>query len=109
VLVAVVVAGFARLFLRGLSTFASPWPVHLHAVAFMAWVGLFMTQVWLACTGRVHLPDAVLAQHMSLVSAAVILIFPVAGTAADWRREGRVHAATDADRARRAARDRVDR
>jgi uncharacterized membrane protein SirB2 len=156
--------------------------VHLHAVAFMAWVGLFMTQVWLACTGRVHLhrrfgrigavlvpvllvigaatlfrmmrnaavppfwtyayfltmnmvalvafailataairlrgetrwhrrlmfcgmaalaitpvnrllPDAVLAQHMSLVSAAVILIFPVAGIAADWRREGRVHAA----------------
>ncbi len=182
ILVAVVIAGFARLLLRGLSTFASPWPVHLHAVVFMGWVGLFMTQVWLACTGRVHLhrrlgwigavlapvllivgaatlfrmmrhaavppfwtyayfltmnsvalvafallttaairlrrdtrwhrrlmfcgmaalaitpvnrlmPDAVLAQHMSLVSATVILVFPLAGMAADWHRERRIHPA----------------
>lgn len=182
ILVGVVIAGFARLFLRGLSTFAAPWPVHLHAVVFMGWVGLFMTQVWLACTGRVHLhrrlgwigavlvpillgvgaatlfrmmrhaavppfwtyayfltmnmvalvafallttaairlrrdtrwhrrlmfcgmaalaitpvnrllPDAVLAEHMSLVSAAVILLFPLAGIAADWRRERRIHPA----------------
>lgn len=182
VMVAVIVAGFARLFLRGISTFAAPWPVHLHALAFMGWVGLFMVQVWLACSGRVDmhrrlgrigailmpvlvaigaatlfrmmrnaavppfwtyayfmamnlvalvafavltiaairvrretrwhrrlmfcgmaalvitpvnrlLPDAVLAQHMSLVSAAAILLFPLAGMAADWLRERRVHAA----------------
>ena len=182
VMVAVIVAGFVTLFLRGISTFAAPWPVHLHAIAFMGWVGFFMLQVWLACTGRVALhrrlgwigatlvpillvvgaavlfrmmrnaavppfwtyayfltmnmvsliafavltaaairrrqdtrwhrrlmfcgmaalvitpvnrllPDAVLAQYMSLVSAALILLFPLAGMAADWRRERRVHAA----------------
>jgi uncharacterized membrane protein SirB2 len=182
VMVAVIVAGFARLFLRGISTFAAPWPVHLHAFAFMGWVVLFMLQVWLACSGRVHLhrplgriganlmpflvvigaatlfrmmrhaavppfwtyayfmtmnlvaliafavltiaairlrkdtrwhrrlmfcgmaalaitpinrllPDAVLAQYMSLASAAAILLFPLAGMAADWQRERRVHPA----------------
>lgn len=181
-MVAVIVAGFARLFLRGISTFAAPWPVHLHALAFMGWVGFFMLQVWFACTGRLDLhrrwgrigstllplligigvatlirmmrlatvppfwtyayfmvmnlvaliafavltisairlrkdtrwhrrlmfcgmaalvitpvnrllPDSVLAQHMSLVSAAAILLFPLAGIVADWLRERRVHPA----------------
>ena len=40
--------------------------------------------------------DAVLAQYMSLVSAALILVFPLASMAADWRRERRVHAEGDA-------------
>lgn len=181
-MVATVVAGFTTLFLRGISTFAAPWPVHVHAVVFMGWVGFFMLQVWFACTGRVDLhrrfgpvgavlmpvvvlvgaatlfrmlrnaavppfwsysyflvmnmvaliafailaiaalrlrrdtrwhrrlmfcgmaalvitpvnrlmPDALLAEHMSLVPAVAILLFPLAGIAADWRRERRVHAA----------------
>ena len=53
--VAVIIAGFTNLFLRGISTFAAPWPVHLHAVTFMRWVGFFMPQGWLACRGRVEL------------------------------------------------------
>lgn len=55
IMVVVVIAGFLTLFLRGISTFAAPWPVHMHAVLFMGWVGFFMMQVWFATTGRVHL------------------------------------------------------
>lgn len=51
----VVVAGFLTLLLRGISTFAAPWPVHVHAVLFMGWVAFFMMQVWFATTERVHL------------------------------------------------------
>lgn len=182
IMVVVVVAGFLTLLLRGISTFAAPWPVHVHAVLFMGWVGFFMMQVWFATTGRVHLhrrfgwiaalympvllivgalilfrmmrnaavppfwtysyfmvmnlmsllafaalaiaaiawrkqtqwhrrlmfcamaalvitpvnrltPDAVLAQYMSLGSALAILLFPLSGMAADWRRDRRIHAA----------------
>lgn len=182
IMVVVVVAGFLTLLLRGISTFAAPWPVHVHAVLFMGWVGFFMMQVWFATTERVHLhrrfgwiaalympvllivgalilfrmmrsaavppfwtysyfmvmnlmsllafaaltiaaiawrkqtqwhrrlmfcamaalvitpvnrltPDAVLAQYMSLGSALVILLFPLSGMAADWRRDRRIHAA----------------
>lgn len=182
VMVALIIAGFLTLYLRGISTFAAPWPVHVHAVAFMAWVGFFMMQVALATTGRVRLhkrlgrvgaammpvllilgvlilfrmmrnaavppfwtyayfmtmnlmaliafaaltiaairlrketkwhrrlmfcgmaalvvtpfnrltPDALLAQHMSLIPALAILLFPVAGIAADWLRDRRIHPA----------------
>jgi hypothetical protein len=181
-MVAVVIAGFLTLFLRGISTFAAPWPVHVHGVLFMGWVGFFMMQVWFATTGRVHLhkrlgwivalympvllivgvwvlfrmmrnamvppfwtysyfmvmnlvalvafaaltiagilwrkqtqwhrrlvfcgmaalvitpvnrltPDAVLAQYMSLGPALAILLFPIAGMAADWQRARRIHPA----------------
>jgi uncharacterized membrane protein SirB2 len=182
IMVALIIAGFLTLYLRGISTFAAPWPVHVHAVAFMAWVGFFMLQVTLATTGRVHLhkqlgrigavlipvllilgavtlfrmmrnaavppfwtyayfmtmnlmalvafavlsiaaikmrkktqwhrrlmfcgmaalvvtpfnrltPDAVLAQTMSLIPALAILLFPLAGIAADWLRDRRIHPA----------------
>jgi uncharacterized membrane protein SirB2 len=182
IMVIVIVAGFLTLFLRGISTFSAPWPVHVHAVAFMGWVGFFMAQVWLATTGRVRLhrrfgrigaalmpvllilgalilfrmmrnaavppfwtyayfmtmnlmalvafaaltiaaiamrqrtewhrrlmfcgmaalvitpmnrltPDALLAQHMSLIPAIAILAFPLAGIAADWLRDRSVHPA----------------
>jgi uncharacterized membrane protein SirB2 len=182
VMVALIIAGFLTLYLRGISTFAAPWPVHVHAVAFMTWVGFFMLQVTLATTGRVHLhkrlgwigavlmpvllilgplilfrmmrnaavppfwtyayfmtmnlmaliafaaltiaairlrkqtqwhrrlmfcgmaalvvtpfnrltPDAVLAQSMSLIPAIAVLFFPLAGIAADWLRDRRIHPA----------------
>lgn len=181
-MVVLIVAGFLTLYLRGISTFAAPWPVHAHAVAFMAWVGFFMLQVTLATTGRIDLhkrlgwigaalvpvllilgalilfrmmrnatvppfwtyayfmvmnlmalvafaaltiaairmrketqwhrrlmfcgmaalvitpfnrltPDAVLAESMSLIPAIALLGFPLAGMAADWLRERRVHPA----------------
>lgn len=182
VMVALVIAGFLTLWLRGISTFSAPWPVHVHGVAFMAWVGFFMTQVALATTGHVRLhrrlgwagaplvpvllvlgagvlfrmmrnaavppfwtyayfmtmnlmalvafavltlaairlrrdtqwhrrlmfcgtaalvvtpfnrltPDALLAQSMSLIPALAILLFPLSGMLADWRRDRRVHPA----------------
>lgn len=50
VMVALIIAGFLTLYLRGISTFAAPWPVHAHVAAFMAWVGFIMLQVTLAAT-----------------------------------------------------------
>jgi len=51
----VIVAGFLTNFLAGRSTFASPMRVHLHAVAFMGWVTLFVAQSWLATRGPMAL------------------------------------------------------
>jgi hypothetical protein len=39
-----VVAGFGLFYRAGLSSFASPWWVHLHAVTFMTWIGLYVLQ-----------------------------------------------------------------
>lgn len=47
----VIVAGFLTQYLAGRSSFASRLLVHAHGLAFMAWVGLFVTQAWLATTG----------------------------------------------------------
>ena len=50
-----VVVGFSFQLAMGRSTFASPVRVHLHAVAFMGWVALFVTQSWLATRGPLAL------------------------------------------------------
>lgn len=50
-----VVAGFSTQYLMGRSTFASPLRVHIHAVAFMGWVAIFVTQSWLATRGPLAL------------------------------------------------------
>ncbi|HMA10421.1 MAG TPA: hypothetical protein VKO83_00945 [Steroidobacteraceae bacterium] len=39
-----VVTAFSLFYRAGLSSFASPWWVHVHAVTFMAWIGLYVTQ-----------------------------------------------------------------
>jgi hypothetical protein len=72
----VVVAGFLNLWLQGVTTFAAPWPVHVHAVVFMAWVGFFMAQVWLATRGP-------LALHRRIGWAAVAWI-PVLLIVGTW-------------------------
>ena len=78
VMVGVIIAGFTRLFLRGITTFDAPWPVHLHALAFMSWVAFFMIQVYLACTGRLHLHrrfgwiGAVLMPLLLVIGAATL-------------------------------------
>ena len=51
VMVIVVIGGFLNLWLQGVTSFAAPWPVHLHAVVFMGWVGFFTLQVILATRG----------------------------------------------------------
>jgi len=41
---ATVVSAFGIWMHRGISSFASPWLVHVHAVSFMAWIALYVTQ-----------------------------------------------------------------
>jgi hypothetical protein len=55
VMAVVVVVGFSTQFLTGRSTFASPLRVHVHAVAFMGWVAIFVAQAWLATRGPLAL------------------------------------------------------
>jgi hypothetical protein len=54
-----VVTGFGLFYRAGLSSFASPWWVHVHAVTFMAWIGLYVTQSALVARN-------VIARHRSL-------------------------------------------
>ena len=50
-----IVAGFSFQLAMGRSTFASPLRVHIHAVLFMGWVAIYLTQNILVSTGRIHL------------------------------------------------------
>ena len=50
-----VVIGFSVQYLAGRSSFAARPLVHLHGLAFMGWVGLFVTQAWLATHGPISL------------------------------------------------------
>jgi hypothetical protein len=51
----VIVAGFSIQLAMGRSSFASPLRVHFHAIAFMGWTTLFVTQSWLATRGPLAL------------------------------------------------------
>lgn len=51
----VIVGGFLTQFLAGRSSFGARPLVHLHAIAFMTWVGLFVTQSWIATHGPIAL------------------------------------------------------
>ena len=50
-----VVLGFSTQLAMGRSTFAAPLRVHLHAVVFMGWVAIFLTQSYLATRGPLAL------------------------------------------------------
>ena len=50
-----VVAGFSTQLGMGRSTFASPARVHVHAIAFMGWVAIFVAQTWFATRGPIAL------------------------------------------------------
>ena len=52
---AIIVFGFSMHLAMGRSTFASPARVHFHAVLFMGWVAIYLTQNLLVARGRVHL------------------------------------------------------
>lgn len=49
------VAGFAVQLATGRSSFGAPLIVHLHAIAFMGWVAIFVAQPWLAQSGAIKL------------------------------------------------------
>lgn len=50
-----IVAGFSLHYLAGRSSFGARPLVHLHGLAFMGWVGIFVTQAWLATRGPIAL------------------------------------------------------
>jgi hypothetical protein len=50
-----IVAGFSTNLLMGRSSFESPVRVHIHAILFMGWMVIFLTQNILATTGRLGL------------------------------------------------------
>jgi hypothetical protein len=49
-----VIAGFGFQFAMGRSSFSAPLLTHVHAIVFMAWVGLFVVQSWAVAYGRRH-------------------------------------------------------
>ena len=55
VMTIVIIAGFSLQLAMGRSTFGSPVRVHVHAVLFMGWVAIYLTQNVLVATDRIHL------------------------------------------------------
>lgn len=55
IMTAIIVAGFSFQLAMGRSTFASPVRVHVHAVLFMGWVGIYLLQNIFVATGRIGL------------------------------------------------------
>ncbi|MEA3081360.1 MAG: hypothetical protein QOD54_1028, partial [Sphingomonadales bacterium] len=65
-----IVAGFSFQHAMGRSTFASPPLVHAHAIIFMGWVAIYLTQNLLIGAGRVDI-------HRKLGWIALGWIFPM--------------------------------
>src|ERR1043165_8063878 len=65
-----IVAGFLFQHAMGRSTFAAPPLVHAHAIVFMGWVAIYLTQNLLIGSGRVDI-------HRKLGWIAVGWIFPM--------------------------------
>lgn len=76
VMAVLLVSGFVVQLAAGRSSFNAPIIVHVHAVVFMAWVGIVVTQAWLATTGNI-------AVHRRLGRFAAVwaLVMIVMGTA----------------------------
>lgn len=55
VMAIILVAGFVVQLAMGRSSFNSPVIIHLHAFAFMAWIGITLAQTWLAAGGNLGL------------------------------------------------------
>ena len=70
VMTLIVVAGFSFHLAMGRSTFSAPLRVHLHAVLFMGWTGIFLLQSIFATTGR-------MALHKALGWIAAFWLIPV--------------------------------
>jgi hypothetical protein len=66
----VLVAGFSLQLAMGRSSFGAPLLVHAHAVVFMGWLAIYVTQNVLATTGRVGL-------HRRLGWLAAVWIIPM--------------------------------
>lgn len=51
----IIIAGFSFNLAMGRSSFAAPWPYHVHGMIFMGWLGLYLAQVFTIATGNVAL------------------------------------------------------
>lgn len=71
-----IVAGFSFNLAMGRSSFAVPAIVHVHAVIFFAWVGLFVVQA-----GLINAGNARLHRRLGIVSLALVPIMVVVGVA----------------------------
>lgn len=69
----IVVAGFSMQWAMGRSTFAARPLVHLHALVFMTWVGIFVAQSWFASNGSAALHRR-LGQLAAVWTLAMILL-----------------------------------
>lgn len=74
VMTIVIVSGFSFQLAMGRSTFASPLRVHLHALLFMGWVAIYLTQNLLVATGRIHLH-----RRLGWLAAAWMMAMVVSG------------------------------
>jgi len=55
VMALVIIAGFSLNLAMGRSSFAAPWPYHVHGIIFMGWLGLYLAQVISISTGNIAL------------------------------------------------------
>jgi hypothetical protein len=55
VMALVIIAGFSLNLAMGRSSFAAPWPYHVHGMIFMGWLGLYLAQVGTITTGNIAL------------------------------------------------------
>ncbi len=52
VMALIIVAGFSLNLAMGRSSFAAPWPYHVHGMIFMGWLGLYLAQTITIATGN---------------------------------------------------------
>jgi hypothetical protein len=72
----VIVAGFSFQLAMGRSSFRVPLVWHVHGVVFMTWIGLFLTQTWLATGGSMALH-----RRLGWLAAGWVLLMMAMGTA----------------------------
>lgn len=72
VMAVVQISGFVVQLAAGRSSFGAPMIVHVHAVVFMGWVGIFLVQPWLAQTGAMKLHR--LIGWIALIWAVALLV-----------------------------------
>ena len=75
-MVLVIVAGFSFQLAMGRSTFASPPLVHAHAIVFMGWIAIYVTQNVLVATDRISLH-----RRLGWIAAGWIVLMLVLGCA----------------------------
>lgn len=69
----VLLLGFVVQLALGRSSFNAPLVVHVHAVVFMGWVGIVLTQAWLATSGNIAWHRSV--GRLAVVWTAALLVF----------------------------------